>query len=85
MPRRRSALASAMSTARASTTMATAGRPSASTSGWNWTGALVPVNADRSIDEPTVCGSATAQTAPATTAASTAGMASVRTRLPARS
>ena len=41
--------------------MATAGRPSASTSGWNWTGALVPVKADRSMDEPIRWGSATAQ------------------------
>ena len=62
--RRRSALASATSATSASTPMTAAGRPSASASGWNWTGTLVPVNADRSMDEPTTCGSARAQASP---------------------
>ena len=44
MPRRRSVLASAASTARASSTTTAAGRPSASASGWNCTGiAVLPV------------------------------------------
>src|SRR6516164_3657167 len=52
IPRRCSDLASAASAAAARIKTAAAGRPSAIMFGWNSTGALAPVKADRSTDEP---------------------------------